>query len=139
MRTDRLRSGRSARTDRARKLDVALLARWEAGDAWASNRALSRPCGIDERVIRQWRDARKSLPVSSLLVLPAPVVAVLISWIQGKRALTPHRRGVPMLSEALGRLEERVERDDRSEVLRSLIDAQRRIGELLARLASEGT
>lgn len=128
----------SARLAVADQLDVLVQARWDAGDAWASNRALARTCVVDEKIIRQWRDARKSLPVSALLVLPPTLVHELVTWVQDERALTPHRRGVPMLTEALDRLDAPVARDDRDEVMRSLIDAQRRISERIARLATEG-
>lgn len=127
-----------ARVATADHFDASITARWESGEAWASNRALARPCGIDEKIVRQWRDARKALPVDSLLLLPPPLVVDVVSWVLDARALTPHHRGLPMLDDALTRIEKDVAPDDRGEVMAGLVSAQRRLTERIARLATEG-
>lgn len=122
----------------ADRLKLCRSRRKNEGNDWATKRALALTCKLDERIVRQWCDGQKALPVAALLVLPAPLATDILTAIQDHRALTPHRRGLPMLADALARLETPVAADDRDEVLTGLLDAQRVIGERIAKLAREG-
>lgn len=128
----------SARSRVAKAFDSILHRHWLAGETAFSNVLVAKSCGVVEKQVRHWRDGERALPVAALLTLPPTIAVELVAWVQDQRALTPHRRGVPMLNDALDQIERRVDRDDRAEVVRALADAQRRIGELLVRIASEG-
>lgn len=130
--------GAWARQETADYFDRAIERRWNENEFWASNRALARLTKHDEKVIRQLRDGRKALPVAMLLVLPPPLVTDVLTWVQDKRALTPHRRGLPMLLGALERIERPVAAEDKDETLRALTEASRRINERIMKLAVEG-
>lgn len=125
----------AARTEIAAALDTEMREAWIAGDESLSNVAVAKACGVDERIVRRWRDGERSLPVGALLVMPATLAQRIVARLQDRRALSPHRRGLPQLRAAIERLAEPVADDDRREVLRALLDAQRRIGDVIAALA----
>lgn len=129
--------GGAARDFTAHLLDASLARRWEDGEEWASNRCLAdRYCGVTESVIRRWRSGEKSIPLAALRIFPVSLASELA------RAIVVDRGGIqrPLvrLRESLEGIDRPVSPDDRAEVMRALIDAQRRIGERLARLATEG-
>lgn len=110
---------------------------WLRGEDGLSNTAVARACGVDEKVVRDWRDARKPLPLAALLVMPVTLVSELVEFVQEQRACQ-HRRGAAMLDEAIARLERPAAPEDRAEVLRAALEGARRLNELVARLAMEG-
>ena len=118
--------------------DRAIEQRWDRNEYWASNRALAKPLRADEKTVRHVRDGRKVLSVAMLLVLPAPLVFDVTSWVNDKRALSDHRRGLPLLKDALDRIEAPIAAEDRDEAMRSIADAQRRLTERMCKLATEG-
>jgi len=127
-----------ARQAAADWFDRCIERRWDANEMWASNRALAKQTKSDEKIIRQVRDGRKALSVAMLLVLPAPLVADVVSWIQDQRALTAHRRALPMLRDALDRIDQPIAAEDKGEAIAALGEAQRRIGDRILKLATEG-
>jgi hypothetical protein len=119
-------------------LNTALAERWEAGEEWASNRCLAeRYCGLTESVVRRWRDGDKLVPLAALHVLPAPLAEQLARGVLRARGVTL-RQAMGSLRGAVDNIESPVAPADREEVMRTLIEAQRRISERLARLATEG-
>lgn len=149
VRTERARSGGSdperplgpdgwARKATADHLKLTLERRMSNDEEWASNRALAPKCGVDEAVIRKWRGGEKSIPLCALLVLPVPIVKDMVALVLEKRALNSHRSGVPMLREALQRLEGDVPEADRDAVLDVLAEASAQITARLSRLARGG-
>ena len=127
-----------ARGEIARAFDAFLHERWLAGDAALSNVAVARACGVDERMVRGWREGEKALPAAALLVMPVAAAQALVARVQERRILSPHRRGAAILRDALEQLEQPVSAEDRGAVLRELLDALRRINEQIAKLATEG-
>lgn len=126
----------SARKKVADHFNQSLMRRW-AGEGWASNRAIARMCGLNERVVRQWRAGDKSIPLAALLVLPSPLATELVTWIQDERALSPHRRGLPMLLDAVERLDAPVAPDEVDDLHDALWEIHARIGERIKRLSRE--
>ncbi len=128
-----------ARGEVASQFNARMHAHWVNGNDAMSNVVIAeRYMGINEKTVRQWRDDEKAMPLAALLVLPPTIAAELLEWVQDRRSLTPHRRGLPMLGDALTRLERPVATDDREEVLRGLREARDQIIARLDRLASEG-
>lgn len=125
-----------ARVLTANLLHASLTKRWENGEAWASNRCVAeRYCSVTESVVRRWRDGQKLIPLAALHVLPAALAQELAQGVLGKRAVSvPRTMGA--LRDAVTRLEGPIAEDDREDALRGLIDAQRRISERIARLAT---
>jgi len=119
-------------------LKLGLARRKDEGAEWATKRGLAATCRLDERIVRQWCNGQKALPVGALLVLPAPLATEILGAVQDHRALTPHRRGLPMLGDALARLEKPVDADDREEVMQGLSEAMQRIVARISKLATEG-
>lgn len=127
-----------ARDDVRTFFDALLSGHWSESDKETTNESVASRCGVDEHVVRNWRTGLKPLPAAALLVMPPSLAAKTIAWMQDRIAATVHRRGVQVLEDALARLEEPVSDADRREVLRALIDAQRRISDRIAKLAQEG-
>lgn len=119
-------------------LNATLAERWEAGEEWASNRCIAeRYCGLTESVVRRWRDGEKLVPLAALHVLPAPLAEQLARGVLKARGVTL-RQAMGSLRGAVDNIEAPVSPADRDEVLRTLVDAQRRLTERIARLATEG-
>lgn len=116
--------------------DELLHAHWMRGEEAYTNELLGRSCGIDEKGIRQWRDGAKRLPLAALMVLPPTIAVEIIQWISERRGLGRQQRAVTRLADSVAQLEKPVAADDRDEVLRGLIDAQRRIADRIAALAT---
>lgn len=122
----------------AELLNTALAERWESGEEWASNRCIAeRYCKITESVVRRWRDGEKLIPFAALHVLPAPLAEQLARGVLRARGVTL-RQAMGTLRGAVDNIDAPVAPEDRDEVMRALIDAQRRITERIARLATEG-
>lgn len=127
-----------ARGEIARSFDTAMHAHWLAGEEAFSNVAVARACGLDERNVRQWREGEKAIPLAALLVMPATLANEMVNVVRDRRGVGAVRRGLAGLDLALTGLDAAADPEDRDEVMRTLIDAQRRITERIARLATEG-
>jgi hypothetical protein len=122
----------------ARIFDAAIRSRWENGADWATNQNLAgRYCKITESVIRRWRNGEKAIPLAALHVLPAPLAEDLARDVLGARSVTL-RRAMGSLREVVAKLDAPIAPSDCDEVLSGLLDAQRIIGERIAKLAREG-
>lgn len=126
-----------ARKAVADHLKVSLERRWANGEEWASGRSVAAKCGVDERIVRQWKTAQTAQPFDSLLVLPTSLVMDQVGFILDKRGLN-NRRGLPMLREALQKLEADVAEEDRESMLDALGEASAQITARISRLARSG-
>lgn len=126
--------GGAARLAAADLFNAVLAERWERGDDAVSNRVLAdRYLRVDEKVVRQYRDGRKHVPLAALLVLPLPVVREVLDRLLATRGVT-EREDAATLRQVIARMRERSPRD-RAEVLRTVLEAQRQLVELAAELS----
>jgi hypothetical protein len=130
--------GGSSRVLIAKLFSDAVQSRWENGADWATNENLAgRYCKNTESVVRRWRNGEKLLPLAALHVLPAPLAEDLATSVLSSRAVTLQRT-MGTLRETVARLGKPVRPEDRDEVLRGLVEAQRVIADRIAKLATEG-
>lgn len=100
-----------------------LTERWERGDDSVSNRVLAdRYLEVDEKLVRQYRDGRKHVPLAALVVLPVPVVRDIVDRLMTLRGVS-EREDAATLRQTIRRLRERQPRD-RAELLRVAKDAR---------------
>lgn len=99
-----------ARVEAAEVLDELLDENWRSGRPDAdvfSNRALAeRLLDVDEKTVRQWRDADKPMPIAALLCLPLPFGEDLTErLLSARRLLAGDRRAVVALGRAVARVD----------------------------------
>ncbi len=119
-------------------MKLTLERRMSNDEEWASNRAIAPKCGVDEAVIRKWRNAEKAMPFAALLVLPRPIAKDMVTFVLDRQGLNTHRKGLPMLRESLQCLEADVPEADREAMLDALADASAQLTARLSRLARNG-
>lgn len=126
--------GGAARLEGADLFDAVLNERWEHGDDSVSNRAIAdRYLRIDEKQVRQYRDARKLLPFAALLILPVPVVAELCTRVLAARGIV-QREGAAMVRHGIDRIAKSLSKENAPEVRRLIRELQRQLLELDAKV-----
>lgn len=99
-----------ARVEAAEAIDDLIEENWKSGRPDAdvfSNRALAeRLLDVDEKTVRQWRDADKPMPIAALLCLPLAFGEDLSErLLAARRVLAGDRRAVIALGRAVARVD----------------------------------
>lgn len=132
-----------ARVAAAGLFDRVLAERWARGDDSVSNRAIAdRFLRVTEKQVRQYRDARKHVPIAALYALPLELVEELVRRLLEERrgAAGRNRRGFIVLREGARLVRESLRSlstEERVEALRSLLALQRELADVVAELAQE--
>lgn len=86
--------------------DELLEKRWAEGDESVSNRALADKLGVDERRLREYREAEKYLPLAALMCLPQALAEDVAEQVLAtRREQQGDRRAVLALGRAVARVE----------------------------------
>lgn len=98
-----------ARVEAAEALDELLDENWQSGrpdaDVFSNSAIADRLLDVDEKTVRQWRNADKPMPIAALLCLPLPFGEDLTErLLSARRVLAGDRRAIV----ALGRTVDRV-------------------------------
>jgi hypothetical protein len=125
-----LRPLAKARTEFATAFDRVMNEHWLRGEEAYSNVAVGRTCGVDERIVREWRTGERPMPAAALALLPTQVYGEMLDHLAASRGRTP-KRALMQLRQALTDLDAQLAHEDGTEVVRTLGGAQEQLTELM--------
>lgn len=127
----RVRSGRleEARQTLSKAFDAVMHEHWLRGEEAFSNVSVARMCGVDEKIVRQWRTGDKPMPLAALLLLPSQLYSEMLGQVDAGRGRTP-KRALVQMRQALADLDGQLAHEDLDEVVRALSDLQTRAADL---------
>lgn len=106
-----------ARGDVSAALNAAMLAAFERGDDSLSNVAVGRACGVDEKIVREWRNGERPFPGAALVLLPSRLYDDVIDGIARHRGRCP-RPGHVLVRQGLDAIEAQApNKDERAHAL----------------------
>lgn len=128
-----LRPLTKARDDIAAAFDRVMSEHWLRGEEAYSNVAVARACGVDERIVREWRSGEKPMPAAALALIPSQLYAEMVDSLAANRRQGVPRRALVKLRESLAELDGQLGHEDGAEVVRALAGAQGQIASLMAK------
>ena len=119
-----------ARSEFETAFDSFMNSAWQQGNEALSNCEIGRRCGVNEKVVRGWRNGERPMPAAALALVPTQLFTHLVDYLSSLRKRPP-RRALIQLRQALSDLESQLAFEDRSEVALALSGARAQIDDLM--------